>query len=204
MPDPPVFDPGLRADARHNQARILDAAYAVISELGDDFTLNDVAAYSGIGLSTVYRRFAGRQELIQAVFDRYVTEEVEPLVAASVRHPDPWQALVDGVEAVVVTAAAHATLLTLARDTALVTAASTASFTGPLGDALRRAQAAGVVRPDLLPADLPALIAMVVTTMVAVPAPPGEQPVRWRRYLALLLDGCHPDTSRPELPHPPK
>jgi len=202
MADPPVTVPGLRADARQNQIRILDAAHAVITEMGADFGLQDVAAHAGIGLSTVYRRYAGRRELIEAVFDRYVTEEVEPLVAASTGHSDPWQALVDGLEAVVVTAAANATLLTVVRDIALVTAASTASFTGPLGSALGRAQAAGVVRPDLRPADLPALVAMVVTTMVAVPAPPGERPVGWRRYFALLLDGCRPDASRTELPTP--
>ncbi len=172
----------------------------VIDQVGLDFGLADVAAHAGVGLSTVYRRFAGRQELISAVFDRFIAEEIEPLVAVSTQHPDPWQGLVGGLESVIITAAANATLLQVVRDTELVTKAVTESFLQPLGRALQRAQAAGVARSDLDSADLPSLIAMVVATMVAVPTPQGEQPMSWRRYLALLLDGCRVESSSRPLP----
>ena len=182
--------PGLRADARLNQERILDAARAVISEQGTAFGVNDVALRAGVALRTVYRRFAGREDLISAVFEQYVTDEVQPVVEAVTAHPDPWRALADGLEATVVTVAANSALLTAARDTALVTRATAEGFVEPLSRALERAQAAGVARPDLDSSDFPSLIAMIVATMLAVPDLETAQPARWRRYLALLLEGC--------------
>ena len=127
---------GLRADARRNQERILDAARAVITEQGPDFRVNDVAVRAGVGLRTVYRRFARREDLVSAVFERYVTDEVQPMVEAAVSHEDPWQALADGLESTVVTVAANSALLTAARDTALVTRATAEGFVKPLGRAL--------------------------------------------------------------------
>jgi AcrR family transcriptional regulator len=191
---------GLRADARRNQERILDAARAVITEQGPDFGVNDVAVRAGVGLRTVYRRFARREDLVSAVFERYVTDEVQPTVEAAVSHEDPWQALADGLEATVVTVAANSALLTAARDTALVTRATAEGFVEPLSRALERAQAAGVARPDLDASDFPSLIAMVVATMLAVPDLEDAQPARWRRYLALLLEGCRASEGSRPLP----
>ena len=189
---------GLRADAHRNQERILEAARAVITEQGPDFRVNDVAVRAGVGLRTVYRRFARREDLVSAVFERYVADEVRPTVEAAVSHEDPWQALADGLEATVVTVAANSALLTAARDTALVTRATAEGFVEPLSRALERAQAAGVARPDLDASDFPSLIAMVVATMLAVPDLEDAQPARWRRYLALLLEGCRAgEVSRP-------
>ncbi|MEC3975766.1 SbtR family transcriptional regulator [Amycolatopsis sp. H20-H5] len=93
--------------------------------------------------------------------------------------------------------AANSALLTAARDTALVTRATAEGFVKPLSRALERAQVAGVARADLDASDFPSLIAMVVATMLAVPDLETDQPARWRRYLALLLEGCRAsDTSR--------
>ncbi|WP_158264111.1 TetR/AcrR family transcriptional regulator [Amycolatopsis sp. CA-126428] len=190
----------LRADARRNQARILDAARAVISENGPEFAVNDVAIRAEVGLRTVYRRFARREDLISAVFERYVTDEVQPMVEAAVAHDDPWQALADGLETTVVSVAANSALLTAARDTALVTRATAEGFVKPLTRALERAQTAGVARTDLDATDFPSLIAMVVATMLAVPDLETAQPARWRRYLALLLEGCRASTAQKSLP----
>ncbi len=172
--------------------------------------MNDVAEHAGVALSTLYRRFSGREDLVRAVFQRYVTEEAEPLVAAAVTHADPWQALVAGLEATVLTVADNAALLQAARDSALITSAAASGFLRPLVPALRRAQDAGHVRPDVTADDLPALIAMVVTTMwrcrrtvwpgrrtavVTSPscsegsAPRTKTPCRCRRYPARVPGG---------------
>lgn len=190
MSDTSEAPPALRADARHNQERILDAARAVIVERGLDFGVNDVAKRAGVGLRTIYRRFAGRDDLISAVFERYIADEVRPVVEAAVSHADPWRALADGLEATIVTVAANSALLQAARDTSLVTRARAEGFVGPLSVALKRAQAAGVARPDLEGSDFSSIIAMVVATMLTVPDLETGQPARWRRYLALVLDGC--------------
>lgn len=190
----------LRADARRNHERILDVARAVIAEQGPEFGVNEVAVRAGVALSTVYRRFAGREDLISAVFERYVADEVQPLVEAAISHSDPWQGLVDGLETTIVTVAANSSLLQAARDTALVTRATTEGFVNPLGRALKRAQAAGVARTDLDASDFPSLIAMVVATMLAVPDLEPDQPVKWRRYLALILEGCRAGEDNRPLP----
>lgn len=200
MTDPPV--PALRADARRNQERLLDATRAVIREIGPHFGVGDVATHAGVALSTLYRRFAGREDLVRAVFQRYVAEEAAPLVAAAVAHPDPWQALVDGLEATVLTVAENVALLQAARDSAVITSTAATGLLTPLGPALRRAQQAGAVRPDVTPDDLPALIGMVVTTMVALPTDGASRPVNWRRYLTVVLEGLRTRDDATSLPAP--
>lgn len=195
-PEPAV----LRADARRNHERLLDATRAVIAEIGPRFGVNDVATHAGVALSTLYRRFEGRQDLVRAVFERYVTDEVEPLVRVAVDDPDPWRGLVRGLEATVVTVAENAALLEAARDAAVVTSSATAAFVRPLSPALRRAQESGAARPDLTADDLPALIAMVVTTIVALPTPGGDRPPDWRRYLVVLTDGLRANETNHTLP----
>lgn len=191
---------GLRADARRNHERILEAARALLADQGPGFGINDVAIRAGVGLRTVYRRFARREDLISALFERYVADEVRPMVEAAVSHVDPWQGLVNGLEAAIVSVANNSALLQAAQDTALVTRTNTQAFIEPLGRALVRAQTAGAARTDLNAADFPSLIAMVVATMLAVPELDSEQPVRWRRYLALLLDGCRAGEAKQLLP----
>lgn len=191
---------GLRADARRNQERILEAARAVIAERGPEFGVNEVAIRAGVGLRTIYRRFARREDLIIAVFGRYVLDEVQPMVEAAVSHDDPWQAFADGLETTIVTVAANSALLRAARDTALLTRSNVEGFIEPLTRALVRAQRAGAARPDLEAGDFPSLIAMVVTSMLEVPDFETHGPSRWRRYLALLLDGCRLSPAHEALP----
>ena len=58
----------LRADAERNRRRIIAAAHKLFAERGLDVSLDDVAAAAGVGVGTVYRRFANRDELIVGVF----------------------------------------------------------------------------------------------------------------------------------------
>lgn len=58
----------LRADAARNRQLIIDAARELFAEEGIDVTLDDVARRAGVGVGTVYRRFASKEELIDGVF----------------------------------------------------------------------------------------------------------------------------------------
>src|SRR5438874_6267520 len=64
QPPPPV---PLRADARRNRAQVLAAARDVFVEQGADAPLDDVARRAGVGIATLYRRFADRKALMRAV-----------------------------------------------------------------------------------------------------------------------------------------
>ena len=174
----------LRSDAVRNHERILAATRAAIEEHGAAVRLEDVAQRAGVGLATVYRRFAGRKDVVQAVFEQFFTVEIEPLVRAARADPDPWHGLVRCVEVTVATVVDNRVLLEAAWNAGIVTTDVSARFLAPLGDVLMRAQSAGAVRSDLRAEDLPALVTMVVATVTTGQAPDG-----WRRFLGVVLDG---------------
>src|SRR5919205_1820931 len=57
----------LRADARRNLDRILDAAAEVFAELGPDAPIDEIARRAGVGHGTVFRRFPTKEALRAAV-----------------------------------------------------------------------------------------------------------------------------------------
>lgn len=63
----PADDPPLRADARRNRRRLLDAAIGLILEMGGDPSRDAVAQRAGIGIATLYRHFPDQQALLRAV-----------------------------------------------------------------------------------------------------------------------------------------
>ncbi len=65
----------LRKDAERNLRRILDAAKEVFATRGLAVTMDDVAHHAGVGVGTVYRRFANKDELIE----RCTVEQIEAL-----------------------------------------------------------------------------------------------------------------------------
>ena len=83
----------LRRDAERNRERILDAARELFAARGLAVTLDDVARHAGVGVGTVYRRFANREALIDALFDDKLAKILETARAASA-HPDQWDGFV--------------------------------------------------------------------------------------------------------------
>jgi AcrR family transcriptional regulator len=58
----------LRADARQNHARLINAATMVFAEKGAAAPLEDIARRAGVGIGTLYRHFPTRLDLQAAVF----------------------------------------------------------------------------------------------------------------------------------------
>lgn len=182
----------LRADARDNRARILDAADEVFGAAGAAASTEDVAKLAGVGIATVFRHFPTKQELLRAV----LTERLERLrdrardLAGS---PDPAAAFFGFFTEVVDSAT---TKLTIAD--ALQDSGDDGGEGGPeqagkelrraFGELLDRAQATGAVRPDVA---LPEVYALMIGTSRATAhgrlAPPVKQ-----RMLALVFDGLRP------------
>jgi len=63
---------GKRADARHNEQALLDAAAAVFVASGVDAPVRDIAAAAGVGMGTIYRHFPTRADLVIAVYRHQV------------------------------------------------------------------------------------------------------------------------------------
>jgi AcrR family transcriptional regulator len=57
----------LRADARRNRAKILDAAAEVFAERGADASTDEVAARAGVAIGTVFRHFPTKKDLLGAI-----------------------------------------------------------------------------------------------------------------------------------------
>lgn len=67
---PKPAEPGLRADAARNRARLLEAAARLIAEHGvAGVTMEAVAAAAEVGKGTVFRRFGDRTGLLTALLD---------------------------------------------------------------------------------------------------------------------------------------
>ncbi len=67
-----VAAPRKRADARRNEATLLDAAAAVFVESGVNAPVRDIAARASVGVGTIYRHFPTRADLIVAVYRHQV------------------------------------------------------------------------------------------------------------------------------------
>ena len=182
----------LRRDAERNRQRILRAAAEVFTERGLDVSLDEVARHAGVGVGTVYRRFRTKEDLVEALFvDRI--DEVAALAEAALESSDPWSGLACFME--------QAASM-LAQDLGLRQMMMFATYGGdrcwyarqrmaPLAAKLvERAQAAGQVRSDLGPTDIPFIMFMLTE---AAQFAKRVSPEIWRRYLTLVLDGLRPE-----------
>ena len=58
-----------RSDARANRQRILEAALAIIAERGAAAEIKEVADRAGVGVGTIYRNFATKDDLIRGIIE---------------------------------------------------------------------------------------------------------------------------------------
>jgi AcrR family transcriptional regulator len=86
----------MRADARRNHGQLLSAALEVVLELGPQAPLGEVAARAGVGIGTLYRRFADRGALLTAVVADALERSRNSARAALEAHDD---GTADGLEA---------------------------------------------------------------------------------------------------------
>src|SRR5690349_9869692 len=89
----------LRADAERNRDLILAAARRLFATEGLGVSMASVAREAGVGKATLSRRFASREELINAVFaDRM--DAYAGAVAEALADPDPWHGFTGYIHAV--------------------------------------------------------------------------------------------------------
>ncbi|MFF4476755.1 TetR/AcrR family transcriptional regulator [Streptomyces sp. NPDC001520] len=192
----------LRVDAERNRRRIIAAAQELFAHRGLDVTLDDVARHAGVGVGTAYRRFANREELIDAVFEGALQHLVARAEQA-LSHEDPWEGFVQlffatgqdfaddrGLREVLLESAPGKNRAAAARER--LTPAVTAVIT--------RAQQAGQLRDDIEPSDFP-LIQLMLGAVTQHSR--NVTPELWKRYLTLILDGLRHERDRPTpLAHP--
>jgi AcrR family transcriptional regulator len=179
----------MRADAARNAERIVTAATEVWAEAGPEAPMEEIARRAGVGVATVFRRFATKDDLVQACLERAIETELEPALDEAERDPDPWRATAAALDAALTMVARHRTTVAAARDPEAVTQRVRQPLVEPIWPIVERAQRAGAVRPDVDPRDLPVLISMVTSTMRTAEAD------GWRRFLGFVLDALRPPSQ---------
>jgi AcrR family transcriptional regulator len=191
----------LRADAERNRRLVLEAAAEAFAERGFDVGVAEIARRAGVGNATVFRRFPNKEALFRAIIEEKAAECVAAAGRAA-QLDDPWDALVQLLTETAEMQARdrgffEATEDQWLRDPELVKChLPILAAVEPL---VARAQAAGVLRPDVTTLDLMGLVKGAVAAMPPV-AGIGED--AWRRFLALMLDGLRPQAAT-GLPTPP-
>lgn len=147
-----------RADARRNEAALLDAAAAAFVESGVNAPVRDIAGKAGVGLGTIYRHFPTRADLIIAVYRHQVEAcaEAGPVLLASC--DKPHHALARWIDMFVDFLVTKHGLAEVLRSDAAAFQALHAYFIDRLvpvcGQLLQAAAAAGEIRPGLDPYEL--------------------------------------------------
>jgi AcrR family transcriptional regulator len=188
----------LRADAARNRERILTAATVVFAERGLEATLDDVADRAGVGVGTVYRRFPGKEALVEALFEQGVDNMVElALQAATIS--DSWDALVWFLEKACQRQAEDLGL----RDVTMhgmygrerINQARE-RIVPAVTKLVERAQRDGHLRSDVVAADVP-LIELMINSVATYTG--RLAPDLWHRYLTIVLDGLSAHHESPSL-----
>lgn len=193
----------LRSDARENRDRIVAAAWEALVTKGVDVPMAAIARRAGVGVATLYRHFPTRAALLAETF---VDQRSKCATAGdhALADPDPWRAFCRVVEQLCVLQVLDRTLTD-----AFVRTADGDDLEEQRADAeravatiVRRAQDAGVLRRDFVPADL----TLVYQANGGIRAGTAEETLAAsRRLVAYLLQSFRavPDGPRPLPPAPP-
>ncbi len=187
----------LRADARRNRASVLDAARAAFADAGLDAQMDDVAARSGLGVGTVYRHFPTKDALVEAlVEERFL--ELERIAAEQLAEEDPWEAFsgfVWGAAELQATDRALTEIVAARPGVMAEIGQRHVTLEQSITELIDRAQAAGALRADVTFRDVPMLMCGVGRVILQTD---GED--RWRRFVAIVLDGLSTGAHTTPLP----
>ena len=182
----------MRADARRNYQRLLEAGRQVLTERGSEASMEEIARRADVGVGTLYRHFPRRIDLVEAVYREDVDGLVE-LARTLNEREDPWQSLVDWLIGFVKYGQSKRVFLTelheaFEKNPDLVLSLRE-KIAGAASTVLVRAQQAGVARTDIDHADLMQLVGGMCMARNATFA-------QNERLLQLVLDGVRTQPDR--------
>jgi len=186
-----------RRDAVRNYHRVLDAAREVLGESGADASMEEIAARAGVGVGTVYRRFANKDALIDELVRLSLCEALA-VAGQALACPggDGLEQFLRGLGALFAAHAKYAHLL-LERS---ADGAAAREIRAAAQELTSRALAAGTLNPGVTLGDVMALVwAMRGLTETAGEVAPGT----WQRFLDIHLAGLRspgPLGASPALP----
>ena len=191
----------LRADAARNRQAIICAAGSVFAERGTAVTLEHIAEVAGVGVGTIYRRFASIDDLVSVVLEekmrRYADRTEE---AAKQAIEAPWEAFRDWVlfilEQQAIDLAFSDVLLGSGSGSELFRAEMRRAFRASV-QLVERARKAAVIRADFDHSDL---YLLQQANAGLVRGARSSAPEAWRRFGAYMLQAFRHEAG--ELPPP--
>jgi AcrR family transcriptional regulator len=164
---------------------VLDAARILFAERGTDVQMDEVAKLAGVGIGTLYRHFPTKAAMIEAASEKRFEESLAFARARSSGDADPWEILVDILK--------HcAEQQSRDRGFCLVVESMMGSnqpscevqaeFEEVMADLIRRGQAVGSIRPDIVPNDIYAITCALAAVI-------RNESGDWRRFLDIVLQG---------------
>ena len=188
----------LRADARDNRRKLIQAGRDVLIDRGPAAPLEEIARRAGTGIATLYRHFPDRQALIRDVILDALQATNDEARQAAAEEPDPFRALARYMHRAidVRTAAVIPALLAEAPfdDPELSQARQTG--TALLEALVGAAHQAGTLRADVTPADIGLLIVRLSRPLPGG-FPPETNTSLSHRHLDLLIDGLRATARQP-------
>jgi AcrR family transcriptional regulator len=179
---------GRRAEAARNDERILASARAVF--LADpDAPIAAVARHAGVGIGALYRRYAGKDELLQRLAADGMVAYLAEVRAALADEGDPWIAFTRFMRRCLDIGAGALTQ----RLAGSFTATDELNRQGreiheATQELLVRTKAAGALRADVEVGDLSMIIEQLQSIRIGDPVRANQ--LR-HRYLTVILDGLH-------------
>ncbi|MEJ3657443.1 TetR/AcrR family transcriptional regulator [Actinomycetes bacterium KLBMP 9759] len=177
----------LRADAKRNRERLLEAAVRAFTQGDPDVTMEAIAKEAGVGIGTLYRHFPTRDALVEATYRSQLSRLCEAADELS-RTDEPAAALRTWLDLFVDYMTTKRGMAEALR--ALIAsggnpfAESRAKLVGAITALLDAGVAAGAIRSDVTPTD-------VLASLSGISLAAGEPAQREQagRLLDLLLDG---------------
>jgi AcrR family transcriptional regulator len=172
-----------RRDAVRNYHRVLEAAREVLGESGADASIEEIAARAGVGVGTVYRRFANKDALIDELVRLSLGEALDAAGRAlACPGGDGLEQFLRELGALFAAHVKYARLL-LERS---VDGAAASEIRAAVQELTGRALAAGTLNPGATVGDVMSLVwAMRGLTETTGEVAPGT----WQRFLDIHLAG---------------
>jgi AcrR family transcriptional regulator len=186
----------LRADARRNMEKVIEAAAEAFARDGLDVPLEEIARSAGVRAGTIYNRFGGREGLLDAVVAGDAATRLRAVIDRAAGQGTAWDRFAAYVAGICELQAADPVFNDVfssrypdAPGLQAVCGKSLAFGAGLIADA----ESCGTLRPGVSAGDLERIFA--VNAYLVRDRPAGDD--GWRRTLQFTLDGlrARPDSA---------
>lgn len=179
----------MRADARRNREKVLEAARAEFAAQGQDAQMPDIAKHAGVGVGTVYRHFPTKEALVEALVRDHFSRIADLAEQAADRDGDPWAnflTLAETCGALCAHDRGLAAAVSGSREILSVIADQETRLRAATTRLLNRAQETGQLREDASVQD----VSMLMCSLAYIADMENTRPdFSWRRYLEVAFDG---------------